>query len=108
MKLFGARRSGDCSPRPARFPLSMFARTRALVDCPACRARVGPLVPARRRSATCLRCGTVFNTRRGYIVRLGDALPPAGDEGTAGVREPLRPAPLGGAGAAALPLPQDG
>jgi hypothetical protein len=60
---------------------------------------------SRFRRITCLTCGAVFNSKTGRIVRHGDIPLPPGDDGSTGVREPLAPRPLSGAGAAALPLP---
>jgi hypothetical protein len=61
--------------------------------------------PSGRRNIMCLRCGTVFNSKRLYIVSWGDV--PPGEGGTAGTREPRPSGPRAGAGAAALALPRE-
>jgi hypothetical protein len=76
-----------------------------VVICPLCAAPSPPVKPRRFRLITCHRCDTVFNSKTRRIRRFGLRPLPPGDIGPTGVREPRRPGPLAGAGAAALPLP---
>ncbi|HEX2235582.1 MAG TPA: hypothetical protein VHK89_04855 [Actinomycetota bacterium] len=94
----GAVRSTSVASAGAR-----WSRRPTELECPVCRMPAWVRRPSGRRNIMCLRCGTVFNSKRLYIVSWGDV--PPGEGGTAGTREP--PPPAGSTGAAALALPAE-
>jgi len=101
------RRRGLDRPwtRPLRYPWEWLEPVTRCA-CAWCGYPSPPVAPSRRRNVTCVRCGGVFNSFSGRLIHPGRDVPPWHPDDS-GDREPLVPHPVAGAGAVALPLPDD-